>query len=153
MGASGPIRGEVELGGRDTALLVAALFMLVHWDFTDPGVKGIVAEQDDASKEELRERVSREWRERLMAEHLWEPPGGTWTRELLNKRGALERGVRLQRSDLALSIRALMAVEAEFSNCWGEFCVAAPGNVDWYDLRVSDVVSLAHRLEATLRAA
>jgi hypothetical protein len=81
---------------------------------------------------------------------LWDSPTGRWTRDLIQRRSATSTDLRLSGEELEDAILALRAAHAEFSTNWDEFCVATPGNVDWYPAGPGDLLVLADRLESVL---
>jgi hypothetical protein len=51
---------------------------------------------------------------------------------------------------LHLCMWALRVCHKEFATNWGEFCVVAPGNIDWYGATPDDLLTLADKLESFL---
>lgn len=141
---------QVELNGTESALVVAAMFMLGNWPFESQEARAVLGDGDRSLAVELGDRISSRWRHLLSSVGLWESPTGPWSRDLIAQRGALKHGLRLEADELPSVILALRALVAEFARNWGELCVAAPGAVDWYGVGSSDLQRLAERLHRGL---
>jgi hypothetical protein len=142
---------EVTLDGRESALLVAALFMARHWPFEKEAARAMLP-PDQESLDPAYEQVSLRWRQRLAHAGLWHPTGKFWTRELIAQRGQLADGLRLSQDELADAVLALRVSAVEFATSWWEFCTASVGAVEWYGLELADLTTLADRLEGVGRS-
>ena len=138
----------IELSGRESALVTAALFALVHWPFEVASAKAMASPKHQAEAERVGDAVSARWREILIAAELWST-GPKWTRRLIAQRAALKPALSLSPAELPITIIALDAVAKEFSSRWGEFCIVVPGALDWYPIKLQDAEELATRLKST----
>ena len=140
---------SVELGGSESALVVAALFALAEWPFEKARAKNLVSNERRIVAQTLSELVSARWRELLEAAGLWNP-SSPWTPELIARRAALKPALALSATELPTAILALDAVATEFSENWQEFCTVVPGGLQWYPVGPEEVAKLARRLESSL---
>lgn len=139
---------EILLSGRETALLVGALFAMAEWPFEQPSARALLTTTLREQAQRLSESLSERWRFRLQQAGLWNLPQGQWTRELIVQRSILSDGLVIRASERELSIAALQLTELEFACTWDEFCIAIPGALDWYGLTATDLAPLRARLEA-----
>jgi len=137
---------QIELNGTESALLVAAVFILGNWPFESPAARAMLTNADRSLAEVVGDRISARWRSALSSAGLWDSPTGQWTPDLIAKRGELEHGLQLERDELPMSVLALRSCAIEFADSWGKFCVAAPGAVDWYGVGSAALEHLAERL-------
>ncbi|WP_437582061.1 hypothetical protein [Sorangium sp. So ce887] len=138
----------VALTGSESALVVAALFALAEWPFTNAKAKSLIG-TDKSAGERLSEVLSARWIRLLEGAGLWNR-GSAWTPELIASRAALRPALTLDATEIPLAAAALEAVNEEFSGDWDEFCTVAPGALQWYPLGPQDVPALAGRLKAVL---
>lgn len=133
--------------GRDSALLVGAMFALAEWPFERSDARSRLTDRLRERAQFLSESVSLRWRTILQEAGLWESPTGKWTRELIEQRGRLENGLHISDSETELLIIALELTELEFSHHWQDFCTVVPGSIDWYGLTPADIARLRRRIE------
>jgi hypothetical protein len=147
MKTSADTTSGIELNGAESALLVAALFMLDCWAFESGDVRAMMEGLDRVAVEKFADEITLRWQRSLEQHELWSSPTGKWTPELIEQRRRLAIGMSLRLDELPLSVFALRCSASEFSASWWEFCVAAPGAIDQYGASFQDLVSLAERLE------
>ena len=143
------LQRSIELGGSESALVVAALFALAQWPFETARAKDLVSNECRTVGQGLSELVSARWRELLKVAGLWNQ-GSRWTPELIARRAALKPALSLSATELPTVIFALDAVAIEFSGNWDEFCTVVPGALQWYPVGLEDVAKLARGLESSL---
>ena len=122
--------------------------MLANWPFEQASAKRLFTAKERARAQDVGRRISGQWRGQLRSAGLWSAPsGGLWTRELIRARAAIVATLRLSPEDLRIAILSLRASREEFRERWWEFCVASPGNIDWYGVAHDDLEALAVLLE------
>ena len=137
---------EIMLDGRESALVVAAMFMAGCWPFENKAARAMLPAAQESTLPVF-DRVSARWRQRLADAGLWTSPTKLWTRELIEQRGGLVDGLRLSRDEIPAAVLALRVSAVEFAQSWWEFRVASVGAIEWYGLELHDLIALADRLE------
>lgn len=135
------------LNGTELALLVASTFALFGWPFERSQAKAMVTAPIRRRADEVNEAVSAQARTAWDDASVWKSPTGFWTPDLIRRRSLVSAALALTKEDLEVAILALRATHAEFETNWDEFCVATPGNIDWYPASPESLADLATKLE------
>lgn len=142
---------ELHLAGEQVAALAASSFILSNWSFEQPSASALVAGEQTERAHLVSRDISSQWIGQLEVLGLWRTTG-LWTRDLIAKRARVQVTLRLPRDSLRILVVALRAARQEFANNWSEFCTAAPGALDWYEVGPEDLETLAADLELRARA-
>jgi hypothetical protein len=140
----------VHVNGAEFALLVASTFIMIGWAYERRSAQMLVSEEARRRVDKVNDRISEQARKAWKDAGIWESPTRLWTPDLIARRSAIKGKLVLERDELRDTELALRAAYAEFLDNWDEFCVATPGNLDWYTVGPQDIVDLADKLNRAL---
>lgn len=138
---------HLSLSGTDVALLISSTFLAMGWWFAEESARSLRTANLQSRAGDLCEKIGEQARTTWAAADVWNLPSGPWTRELIARRGATPTNLRLTQAEILDCVSVLRVAHAEFRNCWGEFCVASPGNIDWHDATPESLLELAAKLQ------
>jgi hypothetical protein len=140
---------KVPVSGTEMALLLSSTLLLDVWSFERPAAR-VMLMRNHKNARAIHDQMSHESRRILEAAGAYTSPVRPWTREFIAKRAGVEGEIGLMPEQLQLCAWALRVCHNEFATNWGEFCVVAPGNIDWYGATPEDLLILADKLESLL---
>lgn len=140
-------RIQVAFDGKQLATLNGALAVLSGWRFEQKAARAIAAGVSAGDVERFADEVGELARRHFEACGLW-PGESPWTKELIARRAGTSISIGLDGHQGAIAVAALRAAAAEFKDRWWEFCTVAPGGLDLYEVKESDLSRLADALAA-----
>jgi hypothetical protein len=139
-----------QMSGTELVLLGGVTLLAGTWSFERPSARAQLAPDKRDWALETHDQLSRIWKRILEGKGLYVSAVRPVTREFIAKRAAIREEIGLTREHLRLCTWALRLCHEEFVVNWRDFCVFAPGYVDWYGIAPPDLLTLAEKLESLL---